>query len=49
MRRHPRRAGEDAHGLIDNWLRHVQDVARAHDVKLNAIEDSTRASIGCVS
>ncbi len=30
---------KDAHGLIDNWLRHVQDVARAHDVKLNAIED----------
>ena len=27
----------DSHGLIDNWLRHVQDVARAHDVKLNAI------------
>ena len=30
---------KDAHGLIDNWLRHVQDVARAHDVKLNAIQD----------
>ena len=30
---------KDAHGLIDNWLRHVQDVARAHDVKLNAIPD----------
>jgi len=30
---------KDAHGLIDNWLRHVQDVARAHDVKLNAIAD----------
>ena len=28
---------KDAHGLIDNWLRHVQDVARAHEVKLNAI------------
>jgi carbonic anhydrase len=28
---------QDAHGLIDNWLRHVQDVARAHEVKLNAI------------
>jgi carbonic anhydrase len=27
----------DTHGLIDNWLRHVQDVARAHEVKLNAI------------
>jgi carbonic anhydrase len=29
----------DAHGLIDNWLRHVQDVARAHEVTLNAIPD----------
>jgi carbonic anhydrase len=30
---------KDAHGLIDNWLRHVQDVERAHEVKLNAIPD----------
>jgi len=30
---------KDSHGLIDNWLRHVQDVARAHEVKLNAIPD----------
>lgn len=29
----------DSHGLIDNWLRHIQDVARAHEVKLNAIPD----------
>jgi carbonic anhydrase len=28
-----------SHGLIDNWLRHVQDVSRAHEVKLNAIPD----------
>ena len=28
---------KDAHGLIDNWLRHVQDVARVHDAKLDAI------------
>lgn len=27
----------DSHGLIDNWLRHVQDVARAHELKLNAM------------
>ena len=26
-------------GLIDNWLRHVQDVARAHEVKLDAMPD----------
>ena len=31
---------QDSHGLIDNWLRHVQDVVRAHDVKLNAIQDA---------
>jgi len=30
---------QDSHGLIDNWLRHVQDVARTHEVKLNAIPD----------
>lgn len=26
-------------GLIDNWLRHVQDVARAHESELDAIRD----------
>ena len=30
---------QDSHGLIDNWLRHVQDVARAHEVKLDAMPD----------
>jgi carbonic anhydrase len=30
---------KDQHGLIDNWLRHVQDVARAHDAKLEAMPD----------
>jgi carbonic anhydrase len=30
---------QDAHGLIDNWLRHVQDVSRAHELKLDAIAD----------
>ena len=30
---------KDSHGLIDNWLRHVQDVARAHEVKLDAMPD----------
>ena len=30
---------KDQHGLIDNWLRHVQDVARAHEAKLEAMPD----------
>ena len=30
---------KDQHGLIDNWLRHVQDVARAHEAKLDAMPD----------
>ena len=29
-------------GLIDNWLRHVQDVARKHAVQLAAIADEHR-------
>ena len=29
----------DSHGLIDNWLRHVQDVARQHDATLGAMAD----------
>jgi carbonic anhydrase len=35
-------AGDDrALGLIDNWLRHVQDVARKHDTVLAAVADSS--------
>ena len=30
---------KDSHGLIDNWLRHIQDVARTHDAALNEIPD----------
>ena len=29
----------ESHGLIDNWLRHIQDVARMHDAALNEIPD----------
>jgi carbonic anhydrase len=29
-------------GLIDNWLRHVQDVVRDHEPELMHIEDETR-------
>lgn len=30
------------HGLIDNWLRHVQDVKHLHQATLAAIEDETK-------
>ena len=29
----------ESHGLIDNWLRHIQDVVRMHDAALNEIPD----------
>ena len=29
-------------GLIDNWLRHVQDVMRSHDALLSEIADDTK-------
>jgi len=31
--------GEQQLGLIDNWLRHLKDVYRKHEVALNAIPD----------
>jgi carbonic anhydrase len=35
-------------GLIDNWLRHVQDVARRHDAELRALtDDAARLSRLC--
>jgi len=30
---------KQSHGLIDNWLRHVQDVERAYEERLDAIPD----------
>ena len=30
---------DEWHGLLDNWLRHVEDVARKHDVALGALPD----------
>jgi len=30
-----------AHGLIDNWLRHVEDVHRAHQAELSTIAESS--------
>jgi len=29
---------DEKHGLVDNWLRHVQDVRRRHQADLNAFE-----------
>ncbi len=34
-------------GLIDNWLRHVQDVQRQHGALLAALDDSARADRLC--
>ena len=31
----------DRHGLIDNWLRHIQDTANLHAHLLNGIEDKS--------
>jgi carbonic anhydrase len=32
---------DESHGLIDNWLRHIQDVYRFNQKKLNAVADET--------
>ncbi len=38
----------ESHGLIDNWLRHVQDVQRDHQKELRAIpEDNARVDRLC--
>jgi len=31
---------DKSHGLIDNWLRHIQDVYRFHQQKMDAVTDS---------
>jgi len=33
---------EERHGLVDNWLRHVQDVARAHRALLDGASSADR-------
>lgn len=38
---------DDRHGLIDNWLRHVQDVARPHLAELNALDFDARVNRLC--
>jgi carbonic anhydrase len=31
--------GNQTHGLLDNWIRHIKDVYRFHQKELNAIQD----------
>ena len=35
------------YGLVDNWLRHVQDVAQQHDVELAALDGEARVDRLC--
>ena len=35
------------HGLIDNWLRHIQDVSRFNEDQLNATNESERFDLLC--
>lgn len=37
----------EKHGLIDNWLRHVQDVARLNSDKLEAVDPEFRGDLLC--
>jgi carbonic anhydrase len=32
----------ERHGLVDNWLRHIQDVRQSHAAALDAIDDDER-------
>ena len=38
---------DESHGLIDNWLRHVQDVAHQHRHVLDALPESARLDRLC--
>jgi len=38
---------DSAHGLIDNWLRHVQDVAQRHARVLGAAKEEARVDVLC--
>lgn len=35
------------HGLIDNWLRHIKDVARFHAEKLHGFDDDKKYDLLC--
>ena len=37
----------ERHGLVDNWLRHIQDVRHAHAPKLEALPEEQRAERLC--
>jgi len=35
------------HGLIDNWLRHIKDVARLHEDKLDGLDETEKYHLLC--
>ena len=35
---------QERHGLVDNWLRHIQDVAQHHAAPLQALQDDAQRS-----
>lgn len=38
---------DQQHGLIDNWLRHIQDVERFHSVELQGVEGEEKLDSMC--
>lgn len=38
---------DEEHGLIDNWLRHIKDVARIHAKKLKGLAQSAKQDLLC--
>lgn len=39
--------GPEKHRLMDNWLRHIRDVARLHSEALDALEEPAKCNLLC--